>query len=197
MLVLRKIAVTGIISSGKSTVCRLLQEYGAYVVDADAVVHRLLSPKTSCGEQVIKLLGPEILTGNQISRKKISNIVFSNPSKLQALEAILHPVVRQEINRLFETVSKNESYRFFVAEVPLLDEAHMRDDFDMVVAVVTDPAIARKRASSTEEFDRRSRFQLSQSTKEAQADYVITNQGDLAALKAEVALLIPKLIKGA
>lgn len=192
---MRKVAVTGSLATGKSTVCHLLQEYGAYVVDADKIVHQLLTLSSSIGQQVIKLLGTDVITNNQIDRKKISKIVFSNPEKLKALESILHPAVRLEIQRQFEAVKDNASYRFFVAEVSLLYEARMQDDFDTVIAVISDAKIARQRAVDKEAFDQRSRFQLPQTIKQAKADYVIVNQGDLTALKAEIKKLIPKLSK--
>ena len=190
---MRKVAVTGGLAAGKSTVCRLLQEFGAYVVSADEIVRRQLTPATPTGQYVIDLLGPGIITNNQIDRKKVSDIVFSDPSKLKALEMILHPIVRDEVMSQFEKIKDSDAYSFFVAEIPLLDEAKMRGDFDAVIAVVCREQIARERALNKKEFDRRSRFQLSQSAKQARADYVIVNDGDLAALKKEIGKLIPKL----
>lgn len=189
MLVLRKIAVTGGVSAGKSTVCHLLKEYGAYTVDADAIVHNLLSPNTPIGKKVVDLLGPEIVTGTQISRKKISEIVFSNPKKLKALEAILHPAVKEEINRQFNQVKNNPSYRFFVAEVPLLYEAGMEKDFDTVIAVVADDATIRAR-SKKENMKERVENQLPSSTKASYADYTISNNGDIAALRLSIQNLV-------
>ena len=196
MLSLRKLAVTGGLAVGKSTVCRLLKDHGAYVVDSDEIVRQLLLKESPTGKQVIKLLGPEIITNNQIDRKKISNIVFSNPSQLKKLEMILHPAVRQEIQRQFNTVKTNTSYRFFVAEVPLLYEAGMESDFDAVIVVSADEKIARQRAASPEEFDRRGRFQLPAAAKKAKANFVINNQGDLKDLKAQIEALIPQLLEG-
>jgi dephospho-CoA kinase len=181
VLTLRKIAVTGGLSAGKSTVCGLLKEYGAYVVDADKIVHSLLSPDTPIGKRVVALLGPEIITGNQINRKKISDIVFSNPTKLTALEAILHPAVRQEINNQYNHVKNNPAYLFFVAEVPLLYEAGMEEDFDTVIAVVAD-----ERSNMRE---RRIR-QLPPSLKALRADYTISNNGDMASLRLSVHNLV-------
>lgn len=194
MLTLKKVAVTGGLATGKSTVCRFFKEFGACVVDADEIVRTLLINESEIGKQVIKLLGNEILTNNQIDRKKISNIVFSNPSKLKALESIVHPAVQNELHRLYEKAKSNPICRLFVAEVPLLFEAQMEKDFDAVVVVTADSATARKRAGSAEEFDRRSRFQMPLTAKASQATFVIKNQGDLSSLKAQVSALIPQLL---
>lgn len=189
MLTLRKVAVTGGLSAGKSTVCHLLKECGAYTVDADAVVHSLLSLNTPIGKRVVDLLGPEIVIGTQISREKISDIVFFNPQKLNALEAILHPAVRQEINRQYDQVKSNPSYRFFVAEVPLLYEAGMEKDFDTVVAVVASEKTIRERSTKNNTTERRAR-QLPPSTKAACADYTISNNGDIADLRLSIQSLV-------
>lgn len=185
MLALRKIAVTGGISAGKSTVCQILKEYGAYVVDADAIVHNLLSSKPQIRERVVALLGPEIIIGNQISRKKISEIVFSNPKKLNALEAILHPAVKEEIERQYDRVKTSSAYRFFVAEVPLLYEAQMENDFDTVLAVLAEDATLQKRCTQAH-FDKRKKRQLSSDLKAAKAHFTIYNNGDLAQLRQSI-----------
>ena len=73
---MKKVAVTGGVASGKSVVCQFFKECGAYVVDADAIVHRLLSSDTAIKEQIIHLLGTEIVVGTQIDRKKLAEIVL-------------------------------------------------------------------------------------------------------------------------
>ncbi|MBP7073845.1 MAG: dephospho-CoA kinase [Rhabdochlamydiaceae bacterium] len=191
---MKKIAVTGGLAVGKSTVCEFLAELGAYVVSADEIVRQLLQADSPTGQLVIKLLGSGIITKNQIDRKKISNIVFSNPAQLKALEQILHPAVRHEIQRLFDSVKNNAAYKFFAAEVPLLYEARMENEFDAVITVIADEKIAKDRTANEEEFERRSRFQLPQAAKETKATYVIKNEGDLSALKAQVTALIPQLL---
>lgn len=191
---MRKIAVTGGLATGKSTLCGLLKDFGAYVISADEIVRQLLTTENPVSLQVIKLLGPVIITNNKIDRKKISNIVFSNPLQLKSLESILHPAVRHEINQCFETVKNNKNYRFFVAEVPLLYEARMEDDFDTVIAVETSEKTAKERLANGDEFERRSRFQLPPAAKSAKATYTIKNDGDLLTLKAQVAALIPQLL---
>lgn len=191
MLILKKIAVTGGYASGKTTACQILKKYGAYIVDSDAIVHQLLSLDTAIGQQVVKLLGTEIVTGNQINRKKIATIVFSNPHKLKALEVILHPAVQKEIARSFDRVQDFPQYSLFVAEVPLLFEAKMEDDFDLVVAIRTDPQVAQKRLGNRVEFQRRMAEQLSDKTEKA--DFILENNGDLKDLEYQIQKIIPEL----
>lgn len=188
---MRKIAITGTLASGKSTVARILQEYGAYVVDADEIVHGLLSLNTPTGKKAVELLGSEIVVGNQIDRRKISGIVFSDFEKLKSLEKILNPAVKQEINRRFNQVKNNSSYKMFIAEVPLLYEAGMEKDFDTVIAVVADESIARHR-SITAQFDQR--WARQHKDKASKADIVITNNGDLNMLNSSIAAIVDQLI---
>ncbi|HEX2579158.1 MAG TPA: dephospho-CoA kinase [Rhabdochlamydiaceae bacterium] len=188
---MRKIAITGNLASGKSTAARILQECGAYVVDADEIVHGLLSLNTPTGKKIVELLGPEIVVGNQIDRRKISEIVFSDFEKLKSLEKILNPAVKQEIERRFDLVKNNPSYKMFVAEVPLLYEAGMEKDFDLVIAVIADQAVARQR-SITAQFDQR--WARQHKDKASKADIVITNNGDLNMLKSSITAIVDQLI---
>ncbi len=191
---MRKIAITGSPAAGKSTVCRILkEEYGAYVTNADEIVNELLSPNTSVGKKVITLLGSDIVIANQINKKKISEIVFADLNKLDALEKILHPAVRQEILRQFDAV-QDSSFRYFVAEVPLLFEAGMDTDFDTVITVITDPQTAKKRFGK-DHFEARYQRQLDPATKAKKSHYVIPNHGDLTTLKSEIKKIIDTYLK--
>src|SRR5690348_8893921 len=129
MLDLKKVAVTGGLSSGKSTVCQIFRGLGSHVISADAIVHQLLSPNTSLGQEVIKLLGVEIVINKTIDRKSIANKVFNNPQLLHQLEKLLHPAVFNEMKKEYEK-AKNFSAPLFVAEVPLLFEAGQENWFD-------------------------------------------------------------------
>jgi dephospho-CoA kinase len=78
VLTLKKVAVTGGLSSGKSSVCKILKECGAYVVNSDDIVHQLLDPHTAIGQQIIELLGAGVVVDGQFDRKKIAQAVFEN-----------------------------------------------------------------------------------------------------------------------
>lgn len=191
MLILKKVAVTGGLSCGKSTVCKILQEKGAYVVDADAIVHKLLSPQSSVGKQLTTLFGEEAIRGDAFDRAFIAEKVFNNRETLKALESILHPKVIEEIEKQYNEVQDKKSYTLFVAEIPLLYEIDKANLFDKVIAVVANPQIAKKRFEQYKhrpswEFEKRMTHQLPPQEKSARANYLITNNGDLADLKKQV-----------
>lgn len=189
MLKLRKVAVTGGLSTGKSSVCRILKELGAAVISADKIVHQLLSSDTNLGQEVIKLLGTKILSNNQINRAQMAQIVFQDPDLLKKLEALLHPAVYMEIDNEFGKLQKSPSPPpLFAAEVPLLFESKGEKKFDLTVAVVANPDVCAERFEKKygydrNEFDNRTANQMPQMEKALRADYVITNSGSLSHLK--------------
>lgn len=198
MLDLKKIAVTGGLSSGKSSVCRFFKEHGAYVISADEIVHYLLSPTTELGKKVVSLLGEDIITQGQINRAKVADKIFHDAELLKKTENLLHPAVREEILSAYRKVSEAESTSLFIAEIPLLYEAGMDKDFDYVISVVADreKSIERFQLSTTygpEEFQKRMTRQLEPEKKAARADIVIHNNGSLAELKQTVIDIFQKL----
>jgi dephospho-CoA kinase len=200
MLNLKKIAVTGGLASGKSSVCQILKACGAYVISADEIVHRLLDPETSIGQQVIDLLGPEILENQKIDRKKIAQKVFSNPELLECLEKLLHPIVLDEIKNSYQKISERQDYTLFVAEIPLLYESESHTFFDAVLTVISDEAISKKRFTNStkhppSEYDARMKRQLPLKHKAAIADYLIENNGTLEDLKKQVINLYQSYLK--
>ncbi len=201
---LLQIAVTGGLSSGKSSVCRFLGDLGAHVVSADQIVHSLLkSPKTKIGKQVVDLLGLDIVIGDEISRQAVSNVVFANPALLSELEAILHPAVREEVKRQFSILSAKEQSddvdvkKLFVVEIPLLFEVEKEggekrgDHFDYTVAVIASESACQERfmtkmGLTLEDFRNRTARQLPPEVKKMRADYTIENNGNLNDLRLAV-----------
>lgn len=195
MLTLRKVAVTGGLSSGKSTVCRLFKQLGAFVVSADDIVHHLLSPETTLGQQVINLLGNEVVTNGKFDRKAIADRVFQNDqSLLHKLETLLHPAVDTEMKKQYTELLKNRNAPLYVAEIPLLFEAGYKEDwFDAIITVDAPEEMRRARfqslGGSQEEYQRRMSRQLSPQIKALRSHYTIQNDGDLKQLQSHVSHL--------
>lgn len=189
MLKLRKVAVTGGLSCGKSSVCRILKELGAYIVSADEIVHQLLSSDKNLSQEVVKLLGTEIIINNQLDRFQIAQIVFQAPDLLQQLENILHPAVYEEIERKYQRRQRERPIPpLFAAEVPLLFESGGEKHFDYTVAVVANPKLSLQRfmqipLNTSDDFEERSTRQLPLLEKAIRADYVIMNSLSLSDLQ--------------
>lgn len=199
MLRLKKVAVTGGLSSGKSTVCRIFRGLGAYVVSSDEIVHQLLSIDTNVGQQVIKLLGSDIIVDHKIDRSRIAKKVFTDPELLEALEKLLHPAVRDEIEKQYGQVKQNQAHPLFIAEIPLFFESgKLNSDYDDVIAVLAEEKNARKRflentAHDEKEFERRMSRQMSPEKKALMASSIIHNNGSLEDLRKAVTNLFNKL----
>ncbi len=200
MLKLKKGAVTGGLSCGKSSVCHFLKELGAYVVSADEIVHQLLSPKTSIGQQVINLIGTDILIEGRLNRKKIANKVFNQPTLLKSLESILHPAVKIEMEKQYEFMKAHNLASLFIAEIPLLFESKSDTLFDFIICVTAEKKICQKRfmestQSTPEEYEKRNQLQFDIGEKAKHSTYVINNNGSLAELKETVTKLYQELTK--
>lgn len=197
MLKLKKIAITGGIASGKSTVGRFFQKLGAYVVDSDEIVHKLLSPETVLGQQIIKLLGPEIVENGRFNRKIIAEKVFKDHTKLQALEQLIHPSVLNDIESVYQKIEKQNKYHLFVVEVPLLFEIGADKFFDYVIAVIADPEQCKQRLKenkiSPDEYTSRMQRQISPEIKAKKAHTVLHNNGTLQELQEKVETLFKQL----
>lgn len=195
-----KVAVTGTISSGKSSVCRFLKDLGAYGVDADSIVHRLLSPGTAVGKRVLSLLGSDVLNDGRFDRAKIAAKVFDNSALLSALESILHPAVQQVIADEYMRINTENQAPLFVAEIPLLFESGSQDFYDWVVVVTSDISSCQKRFIQKthygeDEYNRRAARLIPLEEKEQRADFVIHNVGSLDDLLHAVQGIYPKLLK--
>ncbi|MCH9632921.1 MAG: Dephospho-CoA kinase [Chlamydiae bacterium] len=187
MLALKKVAITGGLSSGKSTVGSLFRDRDAYVLDTDAIVHQLFEIP-SVQLQIIQLLGSQVLVEGKIIRREIAQIVFKDPEKLDRLEKILHPLVREEIERIFKEVSKEKKWSMFVVEIPLLFETQSDNFYDATLAVVSSPQICQQRYSHknplvAKDYQLRSSRQLTHEEKAKRADFVLYNNGNLEELK--------------
>lgn len=197
-----KIAVTGGLSCGKSSVSRLFSGLGAYVVSADDIVHNILrSPNTNVCQKVIALLGSDIIVDGQIDRANVAKKVFADPALLLSLEAILHPAVFDEINRQFLQQKAKESNNtlLFVAEVPLLFESGGQNYFDYTVAVIAPEEVCKSRfiqatGLSASDFDKRMARQISPIEKAGLADFTIENNGSQNDLQQSVANLYKKFL---
>ena len=192
MLNLIKVGITGSLASGKSTVCQFLKQNGAYLVSSDEISHQLLSSDKDCIQKVIKLLGKEVLTNGKIDREKVACIVFRDNAKLSDLESILHKEVFKEIKRRYEKIKTSTEYSMFVVENPLLFEVDKIENYDVIVTVFCNEAIAKSRYKKNDFNDRMQR-QMDVNTKVKNSHYSIDNSGSMKELEHNVRQLAGKI----
>lgn len=200
MLKLKKVAVTGGIACGKSSVCQIFKELGAYVISADEVVHHHLSHNHVIIEKVKRLLGADVVAKGKIDRNAVADKVFHESQLLTALEEILHPEVEKDIESHFQKVKQENQHPLFIAEIPVLFESGFisRSAFDAIIVVDASEdhcreRFKRKTGKSDSDFDMRASFQMPMNEKVKLADFVIENNGTMEQLTQEVKTLYKKL----
>lgn len=183
------VGLTGGIGSGKSTVSAALAEYGAVIVDADAVTRELQQPGTPVFEAIVARFGDEIVAPDgSLDRLALAAIVFPDPELLKELNAIVHPAVGRAIRDRMRAHLHTDS--IVVLDVPLLIENTRYPVAGVVVVdVPIETAVARLvEFRHMDEADARARI-ARQATREERlekADLVIDNSGDLDALRAQL-----------
>jgi dephospho-CoA kinase len=190
------IGLTGGIAAGKSETLAAFERLGAATLSTDAVTHELLGTR-EVGARLVERWGDEVMVDGAAARDRIGAIVFERPDELAWLESVLHPLVGRRIVEWRQGLAPDTSLA--VVEVPLLFEAGLEAAFDATVCVVAPDELRRTRAGDrgTELLEGRSDRQLSQEEKAARATHVITNDGSLADLEAQVARLAPALATSA
>lgn len=194
-----KIAVTGVIGSGKSTVAMLLSELGLPVIDADEISRTLTRKNTNVYHEILKTFGKEILNPDgEIDRKRLAEIVFSAPEKRRTLENIIHPAVVEERNRIIKELEKKDKNAMVVLDIPLLFESGMEKEVDYIILAYADESTlferVQKRDNMTyEEFSRRLKNQMPLSEKVKKSHFVVDTRKDLDALKEELSEIIRKI----
>ena len=142
-----KVALTGNIASGKSTVQNILEKMGFKVLDTDKVAHVLLDELDEVKE-TFKVY--DVFEHGKISREKLGKLVFSNPDLKVILESIIHPVIKTKI---FEFFDENKSETFLFVGIPLLFESDMLNIFDKSLLIYSDDNLREKRLISRNHFD--------------------------------------------
>jgi len=182
-----KIALTGSIGMGKSTVAAMFERAGVPLFDADAVVRGLQGPGGALVERIGERF-PGSVRGGVLDREVLAGMVLDDHAQLSDLEAIVHPAV-YDARRAF--LEEHQDAPALLFDIPLLFETGAEEEFDKVVVVSASPAVQRarvlKRAGMTQErLDSILERQMPDQEKRARADFVIDTSGDLSTTEAQV-----------
>ena len=183
--------LTGGIASGKSTVCSMLRQLGAKVVDSDRIAREVVEPGQPAWKEIVEWLGAEyLLPSGGIDRKKIGALVFSSVEARHRLEEITHPRIREVVMHAAMTAAA-EGAEVVVLDVPLLFEVGWDKLADEVWVVYVDrenqmERLMRRDSLSAEQAAARLDAQMSLAEKARRADVLIDNSKDLTSTRRQV-----------
>jgi dephospho-CoA kinase len=191
------IGLAGGIGAGKSSVAKILANLGCVISDSDADArHALVEPHIR--QTIVEWWGNSVLDrSGEIDRKKVAEIIFSDQKARKRLESLIHPWI--ELQRRERFAHASPEVPALVIDAPLLFEAGLERECDAVIYVDAAPEIRLSRVMATrgwtaEELASRERFQLPLDQKRKRADHVVENNGDLAALKAQVSRILATIV---
>jgi len=185
------IGLTGNIASGKSTVAQMLADRGATIIDADELARDAVAVGSDGHRKIVERWGDDILKADGgLDRVALRQIVFQEPTELEALNSIVHP----EVSRLRDDLineARERGDETVVCDIPLLFERNLVGDFDRIVLVDAPrplrlERLTRERALGQTEAMNMIAAQMPSELKRARADYIIENEGSLEALEKRV-----------
>jgi dephospho-CoA kinase len=182
-----RVALTGSIGMGKTTVAKMFERGGVPVFDADAVVRQLQGPGGALVEKIGELF-PGCVRSGTLDRDCLAEIVLSDPEKLSRLEGIVHPAVRQARETF---IDEHEDAPALLFEIPLLFETDGEKEFDKVVVVSAPPEVQRDRVlqrpgMTVEKLQSILSRQMPDEEKRRRADFVVDTGTDLSTTESQV-----------
>jgi len=197
------VGLTGGIASGKSTVSKLLQKEGAFIVDADQICHTLIRKGGKAYEAVVSTFGDKIIDlDGEINREKLGRIIFPDATQRAHLNNILHPLVFEQLDFEKQRIARAYPHRVLVFDAPLLIETKAHEGMDWVLLVYVDAKTQQERlihreGLTREEASLRIAAQMPLDKKRAFADEVIDNNKPRDEIESEIHAIYRRLLKKA
>jgi dephospho-CoA kinase len=186
------VGLTGGIGAGKSEVTRRFADLGATVIDADALAREVVDVGTPGLSEVVAEFGDGMLASDgSLDRDKLAALVFGDDDARRRLNGIVHPLVGERVVQLMTHAQEHNADGVVINDVPLIVEAGVAERYDVIVVVDAPEQTQLDRLTGVRgmaEADAKARMskQASRDERLAIADYVITNDGDLDGLQAQV-----------
>lgn len=190
------LGLTGSIGMGKTTVAAQLAEFGARIISADEIVHKLLGEGGAAVAEVAKHF-PHTVENNAVNRKALGDVVFHNEREMKTLEAILHPLVVAEENA-FILRERSAGTKIAVLEIPLLYETGAEKRCDAVIVVsapfpIQEYRVMRRPNMTPEKFRRILGKQMPDREKRKRADFIVQTGFGKAYSRWQVKQILRKL----
>jgi dephospho-CoA kinase len=183
--------LTGGIATGKSTVAAIFQECGARLIDADRIAREAVRKGSPAYKQIILHFNAGILRDDgEIDRQRLAAIIFKGPSAQRALEQIVHPLVKREIDRRLALARRQTPQALVILDIPLLFESGMASGLDAVIVVYAPEPVQFERLMARDGLTAgdalaRIRAQMPIESKKSLATYLIDNSGSFASTRAQ------------
>lgn len=175
-----KIGVTGGIGSGKSTVCNIFEQMGIPIFNADLQARDLMNTNTKLIQALKATFGSDIYDSDgQLIRPKLAQIVFGDKEKVEKLNSLVHPAVKDEFK---QWAKKQNHCPYIIKEAALMFESESYKDLDYVITISSPKQERLKRVVQRDGIKhadvlKRMNNQLSERERIARADFVIKNDG--------------------
>ena len=199
-----RVALTGGMATGKTSVAEMFAKRGARVLHADEVAHQLIAPGQPLYDEVVKRFGSDIVQADGIiSRPRLAEKAFGG-GRNQELNRVLHPAVIAKQEQWMAEMAQQDSNGVMMIEAALIFEARVNRRFDKIVVVSCAPEQRAGRFATRgnmpleqaqKEVERRMAAQMPEAEKIKAADYVVDNSGTLAATEAQVDKIYGELAK--
>lgn len=182
------IGLTGGIGSGKSAVSKCFSQRGITIVDADIAAREVVEPGTPALQAIAEHFGPTIrLANGSLDRAQLRRIIFATPTQKEWLEALLHPLINQRLRHQLH----NATSAYVILVSPLLLETSQHELADRIAVVDCLPETQIQRAATRDgispaQIKHIMATQLTRAERLKHADDILTNQGDLRVLEAQV-----------
>lgn len=189
------VVITGLIGSGKSTVCALLKEQGYEIICADSIAHEILELNAS---KIAQLFGTHLLSAGKVDRKALGAVVFADPSAKKSLESLLHPLIHERICSLASELER--ASKLYFVDIPLFFESGGKAKYDFATSLLVYAPkqlclerILRRDGSDESSANARLNSQMDIEKKRSLADFVLENTSDLAGLKMSLADILKRI----
>ena len=195
------VGLTGGVASGKTAVSRVLREEGAYIIDADQIARELVQPHKPAWNELVRAFGKKILQEDgSIHRRKLADKVFTDPEQRKVLNQILHPRIKEEMDRRTKEIGQKDPEAIVVIDAPLLVELGVYRKVDQLIVITSTQMQQMERLKerdgrSPEEALRLFSSQMPVEEKVKLADFVIRNEGSLEETKKRAKEVFKELKK--
>jgi dephospho-CoA kinase len=195
----RRVALTGGIATGKSTVAGIFAEAGAVILDADETARKVVQPSAPCWQELHELLGFTYFDEDgQLLRPKLRTAIIKDSHLRSRVNAILHPSISAEMQSAWKEWTERDPTRLVIFDIPLLFEARAEPRFDIVILAYVPREIQIERLMARDKISRRQAeatltMQLPIEAKKERSHIIIDNSGDIQSTRSQVMEVMDRL----